>query len=259
MSMFEKYYAEKIRSKSPELNMNKRSPIEHNEENIYSLQEQPQSQHNISNTNNVNQPLLNENEEEQMKELLRHYNEQLEELNKEESKGKSDELQNSNYNHKEHLKSPTPTIKDAPLILPKIKRNYISENRKMITEHKLQPKQKPKEPVQPPIHKNFGKTPEYLEKYKKEAEMKKEIMKKIQEETKYPKGTKLLSDEERINTLNGLLNTKKDLTNVLEKMPITTRTMAVQNKKMEIENKLEEIEKAIEMFSKKQVFVRVDQ
>ena len=34
----------------------------------------------------------------------------------------------------------------------------------MITEHKLQPKQKPKEPVQPPIHKNFGKTPEYLEK-----------------------------------------------------------------------------------------------
>ena len=60
-----------------------------------------------------------------------------------------------------------------------------------------------------------------------------------------------------MSTLNGLLNSKKELTNLLEKMPITTRTIAVQHKKDELIKKLDEIEKAIEMFSKKQVFIKV--
>ena len=153
---------------------------------------------------------------------------------------------------------PTPTIKDAPLILPKIQKNYLLENKKLISEHKIQQKYKPKAEQSQAKHKDYGKTPEYLEKYKKEAEIKKELIRKYKEEQKYPKGTKLLTEEERLTTLNGLINTKKDIQNQIEKMPITTRTKAVQYKKEELEHKMDEIDRAIEMFSKKQVFVKME-
>ena len=65
-----------------------------------------------------------------------------------------------------------------------------------------------------------------------------------------------MTEEERVETLNGLMNSKKELINILEKLPITTRTLAMQNKKDELIKKIEEVEKAIEMFSKKQVFIK---
>lgn len=78
------------------------------------------------------------------------------------------------------------------------------------------------------------------------------------EEAKYPKGTRLLSEEEKTETLNSLMNTRKELINLLEKMPISMRTMAVQIKKQEMEKKLGEIEDGIKTFSRKQVFVKID-
>ena len=75
-------------------------------------------------------------------------------------------------------------------------------------------------------------------------------------EKKYPKGTRLLSDEERIKTLNSLKQAQIENSLILEKMPITNRTFKLQQKKDELIRKLNEIDKAIEMFSKKQVFVK---
>lgn len=82
--------------------------------------------------------------------------------------------------------------------------------------------------------------------------------KKLAEEAKYPKGTRLLSEEEKTETLNSLIHTRKELINLIEKMPISLRTLAVQNKKQEMEKKLEEIEEGIKTFSRKQVFVKID-
>ena len=107
------------------------------------------------------------------------------------------------------------------------------------------------------IHKDYGKTPEYIKKYKMEEQIKKEEIKRKQEEAKLPPGTKLLSEEERLSTLDGLINSKKELTNLLEKMPITTKTLSMQNKKEELIKKLDEIEKAIDMFSKKEVYIKI--
>ena len=59
-------------------------------------------------------------------------------------------------------------------------------------------------------------------------------MKRLEEAAKYPKGTKLLSEEERIGTLNGLIENKKEIMNQLEKMPITTRTNAIRMRKEEL-------------------------
>ena len=266
-SLFDKYYEDKLKAKQLNHDLNKHEPYtqdkEEYEENIYhNLYQQPiinkTPQPLEYNSPNVKDQLTDEEiKDAAFQQLLEDYNNgkfKLEDLNN----SSSDQHYSNINNNKPQIKEPTPTIKDAPLILPKIQKNYLLENKKLISEHKIQPKYKPKQDQTQSKHKDYGKTPEYLEKYKKEAEIKKEIIRKHKEEQKYPKGTKLLSEEERVTTLNSLINTKKEIQNLLEKMPITNRTKAIQTKKEELEHKMDEIEKAIEMFSRKQVFIKIE-
>ena len=148
---------------------------------------------------------------------------------------------------------------NSKFLLPKIQKNYIRENRRLVIDNKIPVKRKQSEEplIKTNKHKDYGKVPTYIKKYELEREIKNEEIKRIEEASKYPKGTKLLSEEERLNTLNGLIRNKKELTNQLEKMPITTRTNAVRVRKEELIKKLEEMEKAIDMFSRKQVFVKI--
>jgi hypothetical protein len=78
------------------------------------------------------------------------------------------------------------------------------------------------------------------------------------EESKYPKGTKLLSDDERLDTLNQLVDSRKEVITLLERLPISLRTISLQNRKSELEKKLDELDEAIRTFSRKQVFIKVD-
>ena len=232
-----------------------------NEENIYNIQNQ-----NININPNMN---INENVKE-LNDQMKTKNEAIEKLIKEykEKYGTDDALESliNNYYGKMENKKDSFEVnnnncnnKDDRLVLPRIQKNYIRENRKLVIENRIPLKyKKVEEPKNIEVkHKDFGKVPSYIKKYELEREMKKEEMKKMEEMAKYPKGTKLLTEEERLNTLNGLIENKKEINNQLEKMPITTRTNSIRVRKEELFNKLEEIEKAIEMFSKKQVFVKM--
>jgi uncharacterized protein YeaC (DUF1315 family) len=228
-----------------------------NEENIYNIQNQ-----NINANPNMN---INENVNE-INDQMKTKNEAIEKLIKEykEKYGTDDALESliNNYYGKMENKKDSFEVnnnKDDRVVLPRIHKNYIRENRKLVIENRIPLKyKKVEEPKNIEVkHKNFGKVPLYIKKYELEREMKKEEMKKMEEMAKYPKGTKLLTEEERLNTLNGLIENKKEINNKLEKMPITTRTNSVRIRKEELFKKLEEIEKAIEMFSKKQVFVKM--
>jgi hypothetical protein len=84
------------------------------------------------------------------------------------------------------------------------------------------------------------------------------IRKMLEEQKKYPAGTRLLSEDERLETLNSLVQNRKDIITLLERMPISMKSMAIQNKKTELENKLNELEGAIRTFSRKQVFIKAD-
>ena len=75
---------------------------------------------------------------------------------------------------------------NTPLVLPKIQKNFIKDNRKIISEGKIQPRTKPKELPQPILHKDYGKTPLYIKKYEIENELKKEEKKRKEEEAKIP-------------------------------------------------------------------------
>ena len=46
----------------------------------------------------------------------------------------------------------------------------------------------------------------------------------IEEQAKYPKGTRLLSEDVRVETLNSLLESRKEIMTLLEKMPISMKT-----------------------------------
>jgi uncharacterized protein YeaC (DUF1315 family) len=228
-----------------------------NEENIYNIQNQ-----NINVNPNMN---INENVKE-INDQMKTKNEAIEKLIKEykEKYGTDDALESliNNYYGKMENKKDSFEVnnnKDDRVVLPRIHKNYIRENRKLVIENRIPLKyKKVEEPKNIEVkHKDFGKVPSYIKKYELEREMKKEEMKKMEEMAKYPKGTKLLTEEERLNTLNGLIENKKEINNKIEKMPITTRTNSIRERKEELFKKLEEIEKAIEMFSKKQVFVKM--
>ena len=252
VSMFDKYYANKKNSKVVN--------------NIYDINNNIKDNINNYEINNLNnQGNLNEKLKEKDLAIEKLINEYKEKYGADEA---LESMINEYYNN--GMKKEMPeinnktnkisfNIKDNKIILPKIQKNYIRENRQLVIENKipLKYKQNGEDMIINNKHKDYGKVPDYIKKYELERELKKEELKRQEEVSKYPKGTKLLSEEERISTLNGLIENKKEIINQLEKMPITTRTNSIRIRKEELLNKLDEIEKAIEMFSKKQVFVKI--
>ena len=144
-------------------------------------------------------------------------------------------------------------------------KNFIETNKNIITKiqkannsNKLKEYYDRKE-KENPYHKEYGKIPKYIENMKLENEKKSEMEKLRKETAKYPKGTRLLSEEERLFTLEKLKQSRDDINKVIEKLPITSDTQAFRNKKDELFKKLDEIENAIETFSKKKVFVKIEE
>ena len=213
----------------------------------------------------VLESLLKEYEEVKLKKAENARNEVNKNNYKPDNNQRDEHIDNNNDNlinyepiYENNDKKPSiPTVDDAPLILPKIYKNYVKENIQLIADNKI-PQKKYVDNSELPEnkHKNYGKVPEYIKRFEMERELERQEKIRRKEEMKYPKGTKLLSDDERIKTLNSLLKTQKELTLMLEKMPITNRSVNIQKKKEEIVKKLTEIDKAIEMFSKKKVFVK---
>ena len=290
VTMFDQYYANKQKMKSspnsininnyPNNNIINNNDINYNlnqnQENIYNdqnlLQNQIQIQNDNPNQNYQNEPNMDDQlkaKDEAIEKLIKEYKEKygsdeaLENMiNEYYGKNKSKEITNSQTNKNNNQNNLNNYYSnDNKLVLPKIQKNYIRENRQMVIDNKVPLKHKQNEENvninKNNKHKDYGKVPNYIKKYELERQIKNEEKKRQEEAAKYPKGTKLLTEEERLSTLNGLIENKKQITNQLEKMPITTRTNSIRIRKEELYKKLEEIEKAIDMFSKKQVFIKI--
>lgn len=100
--------------------------------------------------------------------------------------------------------------------------------------------------------------PKYLTKFKEEAKIKEDARLEAKAQKNRPVGTRLLPEDERIATLETLNKSRADVTKILCQMPISMRTESLRKQKADLENKLIELEKAVEMFSRKQVFVKID-
>ena len=282
-TMFDTYYANKLKEKNMKYmnntnNNNQNYPTE-NINNINNINYNANPNNNINQVNSGNNYIQNDinqtnadnySRNETIEKLIKEYKEKYgsdealenminEYYGKIKSNTEKDNFNNGNNNSIPKIQNNSNNNNNLKVVLPKIQKNYIRENRRLVIDNKVPIKHKQ---VEEPIiktnkHKDYGKVPSYIKKYEHEREIKNEEIKRREEASKYPKGTKLLTEEERLNTLNGLIRNKKELTNQLEKMPITTRTNSVRIKKEELIKKLEELEKAIDMFSRKQVFIKI--
>ena len=281
-TMFDTYYANKLKEKNIQYmnntNNNQNYPTE-NINNINNINYNANPNNNINQVNSRNNYIQNDinqtntdnySRNETIEKLIKEYKEKYgsdealenminEYYGKIKSNPEKDNFNNGNNNSIPKIQNNSNNNNNLKVVLPKIQKNYIRENRRLVIDNKVPIKHKQ---VEEPIiktnkHKDYGKVPSYIKKYEHEREIKNEEIKRREEASKYPKGTKLLTEEERLNTLNGLIRNKKELTNQLEKMPITTRTNSVRIKKEELIKKLEELEKAIDMFSRKQVFIKI--
>ena len=262
------YYTENINNINNNMNYNLNTNTNINSNNNNNITELNSANNNYYIQNDINQNNSNKDNftrNETIEKLIQEYKEKygsdeaLEKMiNEYHGKLNNNSKDDNNKNLKNSNSNKNTTI-NSKFVLPKIQKNYIKENRRLVIDNKIPIKHKQiGEPlIKTDKHKDYGKVPSYIKKYELEREIKNEEIKRQEEAAKYPKGTKLLSDEERISTLNGLIKNKKELTNQLEKMPITTRTNSIRIRKEELIKKLEEIEKAIDMFSRKQVFVKI--
>ena len=179
-------------------------------------------------------------------------------------KGNKAQINNNNINNEQENENKVNPIKRQSKDNNNQK-NFIEKNKNIITKiqkannsNKLKEYYDRKE-KENPYHKEYGKIPKYIENMKLENEKKSEMEKLRKETAKYPKGTRLLSEEERLFTLEELKQSRDDINKVIEKLPITSDTQAFRNKKDELFKKLDEIENAIETFSKKKVFVKIEE
>ena len=225
-SMFEKYYQNKLNQKNFKI-------INNNNNNIETILNQ-----NQQNNNNFKSQFLIENIS-----------------NEQNNNNNNEQNNNNNINNNNNNNISNSNIKNKTIL----KKNFVLENKKILSEkYKIPSHVKPPKPKENPFHKSYGKTPKYIQNMKIAQEFKKEIENKLKEEKNYPKGTRLLSEKERIKTLNGLNESKKELLEQIEKLPISMRTVAVNHKRDELFKKLDEIEDAIKMFERKKVFVKIE-
>jgi Calmodulin-binding len=112
-----------------------------------------------------------------------------------------------------------------------------------------------KKEAEDPKHKNFGKIPKYIQKFQQEKEQKEMEAKLEAERRNLPAGMRLMGDDERLEMVKALENTKRETMNEIERLPITMKTMAMQKRREELEEKYRNLEKQIDHFSRKKVYV----
>lgn len=107
-------------------------------------------------------------------------------------------------------------------------------------------------------HRNFGKVPNYIERIKSEMKVTEEKREEARAKAKMPPGTRLMTEDERIQTLEELQKQKQSISELLFSLPLSLKTDALKNRKRELEAKLLEIERAVTTFSRKVVYIKED-
>ena len=94
-----------------------------------------------------------------------------------------------------------------------------------------------------------------IQKFQQEKEQK-ELEAKLDEERKQlPPGMRLMDEQERLDMVKALENTKRETMNEIERLPITMKTMAMQKRRDDLEEKYRNLEKQIDHFSRKKVYI----
>jgi hypothetical protein len=122
--------------------------------------------------------------------------------------------------------------------------NYVKENHKKAV-YDMKPPMKAEKDDHKTVNKNYGKVPNYINKFQKEKE---DELKRIaiqEEAAKHPPGTRLMPEDERISTLNDLKQAREETSRALEKLPVVAHSNKMERHKKEMEEKLNRLDRAI--------------
>lgn len=111
---------------------------------------------------------------------------------------------------------------------------------------------------QPTKHAEFGRVPEYIEERKAKLAEQQEEMRRRMPDPNCPKGMCVMPEEERVNTLEVLQQSKVEAMNQLRKMPFVVETPSQRKRQEQLETKLREIDSALAIFSKPKVYIALD-
>jgi hypothetical protein len=89
-------------------------------------------------------------------------------------------------------------------------------------------------------------------------EMTKEKREEERPKARMPPGTRLMTEDERIITLEELHRQKLEISDLLFSLPLSLKTESLKMRKRELESKLLEIERAVTTFSRKIVYIKDD-
>lgn len=153
-------------------------------------------------------------------------------------------------------KDNVPKANEVASLQPRQQKNFVKANlNKAAFEMKPKQQAAAEEETIAGKNKNYGKVPSYLNKYNKQRD--EEAKKKALDEelSKHPPGTRLMPEEERVQTLNDLNEAKAETNRQLERLPVANVSQKMERHKKELEEKMSRLDRAIETFSKKQVYV----
>ena len=132
---------------------------------------------------------------------------------------------------------------DPANVQPEPQRNHETEN------------QAPGQSAARAQNKNYGKVPAYMKGIKKELAQDKERKAKAIEDANNPPGMRLMTEDERLETLQMLITAKDEAMLDYNKLPIAANNMAIKQRRQDLEDKIQEVEKAIKTFTRPKVYV----
>jgi len=124
---------------------------------------------------------------------------------------------------------------------------YDQEDQGVASDHEEKPQQG--------LHAEYGKVPQYLERFKEERQAQEDQRRRTEEQASCPSGMRLMSEEERLETLELLQKGKADVWSAINKLPIASNTPSIIRRRNEYERKLDEIESGLKTFSRAKVYI----
>lgn len=146
-----------------------------------------------------------------------------------------------------------PSISQLPTkTQPRSSKNFVSSNIEAAVQ--AEPPSLNLEQEQP-IHKDFGKVPDYINQRKMQMAQAIEQKRQAEEAKKIPAGMKLMAEEERLETLQALHHNLQKYEIEMQRLPLVIETIGQKQRKQNLQLKIQEIEEAIKVFSRKDVYI----
>ena len=134
--------------------------------------------------------------------------------------------------------------------------NFIHRNK--LTAMTMEPQRRGSEDREEIKHESYGKVPQYLEDRKAKWAAEQEEIRRRRPDPDCPPGMRLMPEQERVETLRVLQESREEALNQLRRLPFVIETPTMKKKQEYLENKLREIDHALSIFSKPKVYVADD-